>query len=129
MGKFASTGCYDGGFNTFKTASGTVTQTLCSAQPSNYAGIATNKLASVTIDKTNDITLSTGDTANANSLFGRKMTIAAKSAVSVTASGTGTHVVIDNGTEFFVTTCPSTAVAAGGTVDIGTWKDDVQAPV
>lgn len=122
MAKYADPAFYDAAFNTFKTATGTVTQTLTSAQPANFAGIAAVKLASVTLDKTNDITLANGDVS------GRKMTIAAKSAVPVTASGTATHVVIDNGTTIFVTTTASTAVASGGTVDIGTWKDEIQAP-
>lgn len=122
MGKFASQGFLDAPFNLFKNAAGNVTQTLCSAQPTSYANIASLKLASVVLNKATDITLAAGDVS------GRKMSIAAKPAVAVTSSGTGDHIVIDDGTNFLVTTCPSTAVAAAGTVDMGAWQDEGRAP-
>jgi hypothetical protein len=123
MSKFASSGFLQAGFGLFKNASGNVTQTLCSGQPAAYADIASLKLASVVLSKTSDITIAAGDVS------GWKMTIAAKSAVSVTTSGTGNHVVVDDGTNFFVTTTTSTAVAAGGTVDMGSWQDEARQPV
>lgn len=122
MSKFASQGFLEAGFNLFKNAAGNVTQTLCSAQPASFADIASFKLASVVLTKATDITLGAGDTS------GRKMSVSAKAAVAVTTSGTGNHVVIDDGTNFFVTTCPSTAVAAAGTVDMGAWQDESRAP-
>lgn len=122
MGKFADNAFYDAAFNVFKAAAGTVTETLCSAQPANFAGIAAVKLASVALNKATDITIANGDTS------GRKMTISAKTGVAVTATGTGTHVVIDDGTNIFVTTTSSQAVSSGGTVDIGAWKDEIAAP-
>ena len=122
MGKSADNAFLEAGFNIFKNAAGTVTQTLCSAQPANYAGIAAVRLAAVTLNKTSDITIGAGDVS------GRKMTISAKSAVPVTASGTGNHVVIDDGTTIFVTTAPSTAVAVSSTVDMGSWQDENRAP-
>ena len=122
MSKFASQGFLDAGYNLFKNAAGNVTQTLCSAQPAVFVDIASYKLASVVLNKATDLTLAAGDTS------GRKMTIAAKAGVAVTTSGTGNHVVIDDGTNFLVTTAPSTAVAANGTVDMGSWQDEGRAP-
>lgn len=98
---------------------------LCSQQPTSYAEAnATYALASVTMASA-DYTLANGDTS------GRKMTVAAKSAVPVTASGTGNHVALIDTTNSilkFVTTTASTAVTSGSTVDIGSWKDEIQAP-
>lgn len=97
----------------------------CSQQPTSYTEAnATYALASVAMT-TADYTLANGDTS------GRKITVAAKAAVPVTASGTVTHIALIDTTNSvlkFVTTTPSTAVASGGTVDIGTWKDEIQAP-
>lgn len=98
---------------------------LCTQQPTTFAEAnATYALASVAMAPA-DFTLANGDVS------GRKITVAAKSAVPVTTSGTGTHVALIDTTNSvlkFVTTTASTAVASGGTVDIGTWKDEIQAP-
>lgn len=98
---------------------------LCTQQPTTFAEAnATYALASVAMAPA-DYTLANGDVS------GRKITVAAKSAVPVTVSGTGAHVALIDTTNSvlkFVTTTASTAVASGGTVDIGTWKDEIQAP-
>lgn len=122
MAKFASTGFYDGAYNVFKAAAGTVNYRLCSAQPTTIAECASLALASTTLNKATEITLAVGDVS------GRKMTIAAKLAIAVSVAGTGNHVAIDNGTDFFVTTATSQAVSSGGTVDIATWKDEIASP-
>lgn len=100
-------------------------QHLCSSQPANYAGIAAVSLGSVSMTPVTDYTKATGDVS------GRKVTVAAKSGVSVTASGTVTHLVLaltTDSTLRFVTTCTSQAVTAGGTVNIPAWSDEIQAP-
>ena len=98
---------------------------VCSQQPATFAEAnATYALGSVAMASA-DYTLANGDTS------GRKITVAAKAAVPVTTSGTATHIALVDTTNSilkFVTTTPSTAVAASGTVDIGTWKDEIQAP-
>lgn len=98
---------------------------LCSAQPTTYTeGNATYMLANVTM-ASGDYTLANGDTS------GRKVTMAAKTGISVSNAGTGTHVAIldTTGTALLlVTTCTSQAVSSGGTCDIGSWKDEIQAP-
>lgn len=97
----------------------------CSAQPTTYAEAnVTYNLAAVTV-ASGDFTIANGDTS------GRKVTIAAKTGVSVTANGTVTHeALIDtaNSKLLFVTTVPSQGVSSGGTVDMGTWKDEIYAP-
>lgn len=105
-------------------------QVLCSTQPTTYnEANATYALGSVAMASA-DYTLANGDTS------GRKIVVAAKtnsggSPASVATSGTVTHVaIIDtvNSVLMLVTTVTSTAVAAGGTCDIATWKDEIQAP-
>lgn len=124
MGKSASNTFIDGAFNTIKASADTITYTLCSTQPTTRAeAVGTYMLASTTLNKTTEIALANGDVS------GRKMTISAKTGISVTNSGTGQHVAICNETELlFVTTTTSQAVSAGGTVDIRSWKDEIAAP-
>jgi hypothetical protein len=100
-------------------------QHVCSAQPANFAGIAAVSLGSVSMTPVTDYTLATGDVS------GRKITVTAKSGVSVTATGTATHLVLaltSDSTLRFVTTTASQAVTSGGTVDIPAWKYELQAP-
>lgn len=100
-------------------------QYICSAQPANFAGIAAVQLAVVTMTPVTDYTKAAGDTS------GRKVTVAAKSGVSITASGTATHLVLGRTTDStlrFVTTCTSQAVTSGNTANIPAWKDEIGAP-
>ncbi len=123
MGKYVADAVLDGALNVIK--SNCTRQTVCSAQPTTYAeGNATYALADVTMSST-DFTNANGDSS------GRKTTVAAKTGVTVDVSGTVTHAALLNvsGTELqYVTTTASQAVAAGGTVDIGSWKIEIQAP-
>jgi hypothetical protein len=124
MAKFASAKFLDGGPNTVKASADTITYTLCSGQPTTRTeAVTTLMLASTTLNKTTEVTLANGDVS------GRKMTISAKSAVSVTNTGTGNHVAVCDATDLlYVTTTASQAVSAGGTVDIGSWKAEIAAP-
>jgi hypothetical protein len=100
-------------------------QHICSAQPANYAGIAALSLGSISMTPGSDYTLATGDVS------GRKVTTATKNGVPVTTTGTVTHLVLaltTDSTMRFVTTCASSAVTSGGTVDIPAWKWEVQSP-
>jgi hypothetical protein len=125
MGKSANSLFIDGAFNYIKNSADTITYTLCSTQPTTRTeAVTTYMLASTTLNKASEITLANGDTS------GRKMTISAKSGVSVTNTGTGQHVAICDATNLlFVTTTTSQAVSAGGTCDIGSWKDEIAAVV
>lgn len=124
MAKSANSVLIDALFNYIKNSADTITYTLCAAQPTTrLEAVTTNMLASTTLNKVTELTLAAGDVS------GRKMTVSAKAAVPVTNTGTGQHVAICDATNLlFVTTCASQAVSAGGTADIGSWKDEVGAP-
>jgi hypothetical protein len=123
MAKYINPNIIDLALNDIKTNANKMV--LCTQQPTSYTEAnATYALASVAMTSA-DYTLANGDTS------GRKITVAAKSAVPVTTSGSGTHVALIDTTNSilkFVTTTATTAVAAGGTVDIGSWKDEIQNP-
>lgn len=101
------------------------TLTVCSGQPANQAGIAAVALADVTLTAgagNGDYTLANGDTS------GRKLTVAQQSAVPIDSSGTATHVVLDDGTNIYVTTCTSQALTSGGTVTVPAFDIEVADP-
>ncbi|WP_372594894.1 hypothetical protein [Actinotalea sp.] len=120
MAKAVDNTVLDGAFAIVDNA---IRMAVCSAEPANYAGIAAVTLATATVSGA-DFTVADGDTS------GRKVTIAAKSGVSITASGTATHIVLhdNSSTRLYVTTCPSQALVSGGTVDIGSWKIEIADP-
>ena len=98
---------------------------VCSAEPANYAGIAAVSLADVTLTADTDFTKANGDVS------GRKVTVAAKSGVTVDTSGTATHVAIArvaDTTLRYVTTCTSQVLTAGNTVNIPAWDIEVADP-
>lgn len=67
---------------------------LCSAEPANYAGIAAVALG-------NKTSLSIGSPAN-GAVSGRRVTVAAITNGTVTATGTATHWAIHNGSNTLV---------------------------
>jgi hypothetical protein len=97
---------------------------VCSAEPTTYAEAnATYMLAKVA--------MAGGDFAKANDTSGRKVTMGAKSGVSITNGGTATHVaIIKSGdtTLRYVTTCTGQVLTSGGTVDFPAWKINIQDP-
>ena len=98
------------------------TQTVCSAEPANYAGIAAVTLAASTVAG-GDFTIADGTTS------GRKTTVAEQAAVSITASGDATHVALDDGTTLqYVTTAPTQTLTSGGTVTVAQWSVELQDP-
>lgn len=102
---------------------GSTVMHVCSAEPANYAGIAAVSLA--------DATMAAGDFTKADDTSGRKVTMTAKSGVTVDASGTATHVAlakVADTTLRYVTTCTSQALTSGNTVNVPAWKVNVQDP-
>lgn len=98
---------------------------VCSAQPANFAGIAAVTLATATMVPDTDFPKAAGDVS------GRKITVALKNGVSVTASGTPTHIALGRTTDStmrYVTTCTGPALTSGSTVNIPAWKIEVQDP-
>lgn len=101
---------------------------ICSGQPANYAGIAAVSLGSVVLtagDGNGDFTIANGDTS------GRKLTVAAQTTVSITASDTATHLALastGDTTLRYVTTITSQAVTSGNTANIGAWDIEIADP-
>lgn len=99
---------------------------VCSAEPTTYTeAITTYALATKTIVPATEFTKANGDTS------GRKNTLAAQSAVSISGSGTANHVAIANSGDTSlkrVTTCVAQGLTAGGTVDIGAHDHEIGDP-
>jgi len=99
--------------------------TACSAAPANYAGIAAVALATATVAG-GDFTVGAGDVS------GRKVTVAAKSGVTIDSSGTATHVVLHDNDAIlgYVTECDSLVLTSGGgnTVSFPAWDIEIAAP-
>lgn len=99
--------------------------TVCNAEPTTYTEAnATFALADVTM-ASGDFTIANGDTS------GRKITVAAKSSVTVDTSGTATHIALLDVTGSklqYVTTCTSQALTAANTVNFPSWKAELADP-
>ncbi len=124
MAKAAADDMIDGALNILKN--NVTRMTVCNAQPTTYTeGDATFALADVTM-ASGDFTVGNGDTN------GRKVAMAAKTAVPVDTSGTATHVALldVSGTRLlYVTTCTSQSLTAGNTVTFPTWDIEIADPV
>jgi hypothetical protein len=70
-----------------------------------------------------DYTIADGDTN------GRKLTVLQQTAMSITASGTANHIVLDDGTTLlYVTTATAQALTSGGTVTVPAWDIEIADP-
>ena len=123
MAKFASDNILDGLLD--RVAVTTVLR-VCSSQPADFAAAVTATLASVAMQGA-DFTKANGDTS------GRKVTVAQQSAISISASGTATHVVLTKEDVSpslleYGTTCTSQALTSGGTVTVPAWDIEVADP-
>jgi hypothetical protein len=97
---------------------------VCSTQPTTYTEAYTTYMLARTA-------MTGGDFTKADDTSGRKVTMTAKSAVSITNSGTAAHIalVASGGTTLrYVTTCTSQALTASGTVDVPAWKINIADP-
>ncbi|MBK8184723.1 MAG: hypothetical protein IPK79_13560 [Vampirovibrionales bacterium] len=98
---------------------------VTSAEPANHAGIAAVTLANVTLTAgagNGDYTIANGDTS------GRKLTVAQQASISITGSGTATHVVLTDATNIWMTTCTSQALTSGGTVTVNAFDVEIADP-
>lgn len=119
MGKVVPDATHDASLNEVATATAV---RVTSSEPANRAAAVTATLATTSLAG-GDFTNADGDTD------GRKVTIAAKSGVSVTATGTGNHFSYDDGTDLtLVTTCGSQSLTSGNTVDIGSITYTIRDP-
>lgn len=121
MAKSVHSDVLDGAFDVLDQAN---IMTVCAGQPTTRTeAITTFKLADVAMTPDTDFTKANGDTS------GRKVTVAAKSAVPVDTSGTGDHVALCDGSRLlYVTTCTSQALTAGNTCNFPAWKAEIAAP-
>jgi hypothetical protein len=96
---------------------------VCSTQPTTRAeAVTTYALADVAMTGT-DFTVANGDTS------GRKVTVGAKSAVPVDATGNAQHIALVDATNLlYVTTCTAQVVTSGNTVDVPAWKIELADP-
>jgi hypothetical protein len=121
MGKACHDDFLDGALNIIKNNA--TLMTLCSQQPATRdEAITTYALADVSVSST-DFTAANGDAS------GRKLTVAAKSSVTVDASGTATHIAIVDGTRLlYVTTMTSQVLTSGNLVNIPAWDIEIADP-
>jgi hypothetical protein len=121
MAKSAPDATLDGGLNYID---GSDFMSVCSTQPTTYTEARTTYMLA-------EVAMAAGDIVIADDSNGRKATMAAKSAVTITNSGTAQHIALTKAgdtTLRLVTTCTSQALTAGGTVDIPSWKANCTDP-
>ncbi len=120
MAKSVHNDVLDGGLNIIKNNA--TTMILCDGQPTDRADALSKALADVAVTGT-DFTAGDGDVS------GRKLAVAAKSAVPVDSSGDGDHLALIDGTRLlYVTTCTLKVVTAGDQVNIPTWDIEIADP-
>ena len=119
MAKIMTNAMIDGGL----TAMSACTRiSVLSAEPASIADITTTYMLATTSLTGGDFTIADGDVS------GRKDTVAQKASVPISFEGAATHVAIDDGTDYIVTTCTSQMLYAGGTVTIPAWKREIADP-
>lgn len=100
--------------------------TILSAEPLSILNITTTyKLGSLALtagDGNGDFVKANGDVS------GRKLTVLAQN-IPITATGTATHVAIDDDVDFVVTTCNSKAWTSGDTAQASAFDTEVPDPV
>lgn len=123
MGKSVANSVLDGALNIIKN--NCVLMTVCTSEPTNYATATTNGS-----NKLADVVMSSGDfTAADGDVSGRKLTVAAKTAFAVDATGTALHVALCDGSALlYVTTCTSQALTSGNTVSTPAWDIELADP-
>jgi hypothetical protein len=123
MAKWANDAVMDAAFDYIDQSD---KMTVCNAQPTTYTEAnATFALADVAMTPDTDFTKANGDVS------GRKVTVAAKSTVTVDTTGTATHIALirtGDATLRYVTTCTSQALTAGNTVNIPAWDIEIADP-
>ncbi|QXQ05509.1 hypothetical protein KX816_14885 [Sphingosinicellaceae bacterium] len=120
MGKYVNPVVLDGALGIVTTATRMV---ALSGEPADYAAANAGKLAESALT-TADFTIAAGD------ISGRKVTVAAKSGLTVTTAGTADHIaLLDGSSLLYVTTCPTQGLPSGGTLSIGTWAVEISSPV
>lgn len=122
MGKSVHDDVLDAALNAI---AGATRMLACSAEPTTFTEANTTFALA-------DVTMAGGDFTNANGdTDGRKVTVGAKSSVTVDTTGTATHVALVDvsGTKLlYVTTCTSQALTGGNTVNFPAWDIEFADP-
>jgi len=120
MAKVTHNDVMDAALNEIATSTN---QYVCSAQPTTLLEATTTYNLATQAMVGGDYTNADGDVS------GRKVTVAAKAGVSITTTGTATHIALcDATTVLDVTTCTTQALTSGGTVDIPAWDHEIADP-
>jgi len=119
MGKIVTDGFLDGGLDAID---GSTALNICTAEPSSIAECDSLSLIPAHTTAGGDFTKANGDAS------GRKVTVAQQADLSIDASGTATHVAINDGSDYYVTTCTSQVLTSGGTVTVPAWDIEFADP-
>lgn len=119
MGKKATDGILDG---LLDKIAGCTALNICSAEPTSIAECDSLSLIPAHTLSAPDFTKANGDTS------GRKVTLAQQADLSIDVTGTGTHVALNDGTDYYVFTCTSQALTSGGTVTVPAIDAEVADP-
>ncbi len=122
MAKSVDDSVLDGALNVIKTNVTAIS--VCTTQPTTRTeAITTYMLATKTISSADCTGPANGDVS------GRKLTLNANSAISITNSGSAQHVALTSGTVLlYVTTCTTQSLTAGNTVTIPAWDIEIADP-
>lgn len=120
MGKLAVDAVLDGLLDIIATG---VEMYICTSEPADRAAAISASLISAQ-------TLDSGDYSKANGdSSGRKITVAEQANISVTGTGTATHIAICTGSALLiVTTCTSQSLTSGNTVTVPAFDCEVADP-
>lgn len=122
MAKSVNDAVLDAALNYVKTNCAQIC--VCSSEPTTYAAATTTyKLAAGALTSANFGSTADGDTS------GRKIAVPAKADISITATGTATHIALVSGSILlYVTTCTSQSLTSGNTVTVPTWDIEIADP-
>lgn len=124
MAKSVHNDVLDGALNVIKN--NCTHQTVCSAEPTTFATAFSTALAVTTMATGTDYTVGDGDTN------GRKVAVAQKAAIPVTATQSANHVALCTSAGasalYYVTTCTLQGLTSGNTVTIPTWDIEIADP-
>ena len=121
MGKWVAGEVLDGALQVIADADRMLAVT---GQPASFQAAISGKLA--------EATMGAADYAmQAGAGSGRRIAVAGKAGVAVTGSGIADHIALVDmaaGKLLYVTTCPATSLAVGGTVSFDGWTVEIGAP-
>lgn len=121
MAKFAPDAFLDAGLD---YAAGSNYMCICSGSPTTYADAYVNNLLA-------KIACTSGCFVKADDTSGRKLTVAARTDISITGTGTAAAIALvgtGDTTLRYVTICDEQVLTAGGTVQTNAWKINIQDP-